>query len=189
MIYVDGTLYLSVALLLLLLPLKWLLSAAIAALVHELFHLATLILVRGHIKRISITPTGCVILTDSIGEVQQFLSILAGPVGSLCLLKFRCTVPELAVCGLFHGLYNLLPILPLDGGRLLRILLLRIIPEKTESILQWIRKLLCYALLLFGIFLCFCDERLLSYIILFAVLCIGRLLRKTPCKATKSKVQ
>lgn len=189
MIHVDGILYISTALLLLLLPMKWLVSVAIAVFVHEFCHLAALFFVRGRIRRITITSSGCEIITESLGEVQQFFSILAGPIGSLCLILFRRFAPELAVCGLFHGIYNLIPVLPFDGGRLLQIILLRIIPEKADSILLGIRKTSFCTLFVLGICLCFLDRRLISCFTMFAVLCIGRLIRKTPCKARKSKVQ
>ena len=53
----------------------------------------------------------------------QLLCTLAGPLGSLMLLAFGKTMPVVAICAGVQGLYNLLPIWPLDGGRALKLLL------------------------------------------------------------------
>ena len=189
MIHIDGILYLGAALMLMVLPLKWVLSAVAAALLHELCHLAVLFLAGGQVKNIKVTHTGCVIDTGPIGAFRQFISILAGPVGSLSLLLFRCYAPELAVCGFFQGMYNLLPVLPLDGGRLLQLLLSGLIPGKAHKILSWIRGACCILLTIFGIAFGIQIGMRLLHIIFAVILCILRLVRKTPCKAAKSKVQ
>jgi Zn-dependent protease len=48
---------------------------------------------------------------------QELLCASAGPAGSILLLVFLHDFPELSVCGIAHGIYNLLPVYPLDGGR------------------------------------------------------------------------
>lgn len=124
------------ALALLILPLKWLLSAATAAFFHEICHLAALWLLREKAHSFHVSLWGCTITTGEMSEWKQAFCILAGPVGSLALLFLRRKLPLIALCGLCHGLYNLLPILPLDGGRLLRLLLYRLCPNCADSILK-----------------------------------------------------
>lgn len=54
---------------------------------------------------------------------KEALCALAGPVGSFSVVLLAEYFPEAALFGLVQGLYNLLPVYPLDGGRILRCLL------------------------------------------------------------------
>lgn len=140
----------------LLLPLDWLLSAMTAGLVHECCHLLAVRLFGGRIFGIRIGPGGCVIDSGELEWIPGLVAILAGPVGSLSLLAFRRALPKIAVCGMLQGLFNLLPVLPLDGGRILHILLCRWIPDKAEAVLKWMKFLLFSALALCAIRVSLC---------------------------------
>lgn len=131
----DSVSFFIAALALLVLPLKWLLSAVIAALFHEICHLFVLWLLKEKVCSFRITFHGCAIVTGDMPDWKQAVSILAGPIGSLSLLLMRSKLPLIALCGFFHGAYNLLPVLPLDGGRLLRLALYRIIPKHADGIM------------------------------------------------------
>lgn len=105
------------ALWLLLIPLKWVLGAVLAAAVHELGHLAAVRACGGRVHAIEIGPTGARIETGPMEPGAELLCALAGPVaGGLVCLAWRW-VPEAAVMALFQTAFNLLPIFPLDGGR------------------------------------------------------------------------
>lgn len=118
------------ALLLLTLPLRWLLAAVFAAGVHEMCHVLALRLCGGRIFRIRIGPAGAALETDSLSFPREMLCALAGPAGSFLLLFLGKRFPEAAVCGAVQGIYNLLPIYPLDGGRALRCFLGMVLPGK-----------------------------------------------------------
>ena len=66
---------------------------------------------------------------DAKGEC---LCALAGPLGSLILAFLPFST--LALCGLVQGLFNLLPIMPLDGGRILGYFLEMTLPRYREKI-------------------------------------------------------
>lgn len=108
------------ALILLILPFKLVITAFFAAAVHELFHLLALVAFRIPILQINITTGGAIIRTPPIAPLQELLCTLAGPAGSLLCLLFGRFFPLLALCGLIQGLYNLIPLYPLDGGRILK---------------------------------------------------------------------
>ena len=138
MIQADGRFFLLGAILLLVLPLDWILAVGFAALFHEWCHIFSVFLLGGRIIHVSVEPGGCVLKTDEMEDWKQFLCILAGPVGSF-LLTFLCHyTPKTAICGLFQGLYNLLPVLPLDGGHLIQLLLYKVCPERTDRILHFL---------------------------------------------------
>jgi len=111
------------ALTILLLPLQWIIAAFIAAAFHELCHVVAVRLCGGRIDRLQIGDRGAVIQTNALTAWQQLLCILSGPMGSLVLFLFVRWIPRIALCALFHAVYNLLPIYPLDGGRAIRCLL------------------------------------------------------------------
>ena len=111
------------ALLALILPLKWFVAAMIAAMVHEICHAVFIYLLGGRINVIIISPAGIVLEMQIFGTVRELVCAAAGPVGSILLLLFCHKVPEIALCAGIQGFFNLLPVYPMDGGRILRCLL------------------------------------------------------------------
>lgn len=110
------------ALLLLVLPLDWILSAAAAALIHELSHIVAVMWTGGHVHAVKIGLGGAVITTSPMVLWKSMVCVAAGPAGSLCLLLAARYMPRMAVCGMVQGVFNLLPVWPLDGGRMVSLL-------------------------------------------------------------------
>lgn len=153
MIRSDTACFFFTALLLLILPIRWVISAATAAMIHEAYHILALWLLKEKIRSVRFSFCACVIETYPMEDWKKFCSILAGPAGSFSLLLLRQCVPMIAVCGFFHGFYNLLPILPLDGGRLLQLLLYRFCPEKADRILSVMGIIVVMLMASFGVYL------------------------------------
>lgn len=189
MIQVDPVIYIWLASLLLFLPFDWVVSAFTAALFHELCHIAVLIILGGKINRIRVTVSGCVIESSSAGFSSMLCSILAGPVGSIALVLFCRGMPKLAVCGLFHGVYNLLPFSSLDGGHILFLIFSRICPKNAEIIVLWIGRCV-YAFIFAGIAWFLTAVKIpVSLAIIYILGCIRLFPRKIPCKQPQIKVQ
>ena len=130
---ISGSFFILAALMLLILPLKWLLAAALAAAVHELFHYLALKLCRCKVLSLQVGTGGAVIETDCISRGKELFCALAGPVGGLTLLLFAKWLPRTAICALIQSAYNLLPLFPLDGGRALRCISQMLLPPKAAS--------------------------------------------------------
>ena len=125
-IEISGVCCIWAALLFLILPVPWILAAFSAAVFHEMSHILAVFLSGGHITRLRIGVDGAVIDISELSEIRQFLCVLAGPVGSLLLLFIGDQLPKLAFCGIIQGVFNLLPVYPLDGGRLCRLVVQKI---------------------------------------------------------------
>ena len=110
----------GLALMLLVLPLKWLFGAAVAATVHELFHFFAIRLCSGKDAKLRVGFFGAAMKMPEMGRGKEMFCALAGPLGGLLLLLLARWFPRVAVCGVLQSFYNLLPIYPLDGGRALR---------------------------------------------------------------------
>ena len=104
----------------LLLPFRLLIAALASAVFHELCHLLAMKLFSVPVLGIRIGAFGMVIRSGYMTPGQELLCAAAGPAGSLFLLLSAEVFPLLAFCGLIQGLFNLLPIYPMDGGRILR---------------------------------------------------------------------
>lgn len=163
------------ALCLYLLPLRWVLGAVCAGAVHEFGHLLALRLTGATVYSVSFRGFGAKIETSPLERIQELCCALAGPVGSLSLLLFCNGFPEAALCGLVQGLFNLLPVYPMDGGRVLRCLF-------SETICDWVAKLVIILLMWLGIWISWAWIPAL-------MLAVGSRCRKIPCKQAKKAVQ
>lgn len=116
----DGGFWLVLGLAILLFPAKFLAGTVLAAIVHELGHLAAVRLTGGKILSIRLNAGGACMVTAPMTAGREAVCILAGPAaGALTVLAWRA-FPELALAGLVQTVFNLLPVYPLDGGRLVR---------------------------------------------------------------------
>ena len=133
------------------LPLEWIVSVAAAAAIHELSHILLLRMLDIPIFQIKVELTGAVIQTAPLLPGQEFFCAAAGPMGSfLCLVLMR-RFPLLALCGLAQGLFNLRPIYPMDGGRMLRAFTQLYAPRYSDSICR-IAKYICGFIICAGCF-------------------------------------
>ena len=119
-IEVTSAAYLAAAASVLLLPLQVLICGALAAAWHEICHCLTLKLCRIPVAELKIGILGASISTGPLTPKQEILCAAAGPIGSLSLLILIHFSPMISIFGLIQGCFNLLPVYPLDGGRILR---------------------------------------------------------------------
>ena len=171
---------------LLILPLRWIGALLLAAAVHECCHLLCLRLCSIPVWRIHLDLLGAVIETAPLLPVQEVLCAAAGPVGSFLCLAFTQWFPPLALCGFLQGVYNLLPVYPLDGGRMLHGILHLIVPKRAEAISKCCTDLVLWLLFLPCLLLYYQSCRMLflylgGYFLLRIILS-----RKIPCNGVRN---
>lgn len=116
---VTGSALMMLALWLLVLPLRWVLGALSAAFVHELGHLIALWLCEVPVLGMEIHGTGAAIRTAPMEPREELYCALAGPLTGALVCLFWRWFPEAAACGAVQTLFNLLPVYPMDGGRVM----------------------------------------------------------------------
>ena len=160
-----------------------------AAIFHEICHLAMLFFFGGTIESVGIGAGGTEIVATLNGKQRELIAILGGPAGSFLLLGFRHIFPKLAICACIQGAFNLLPILPLDGGRIVQCVFLYYWPEKTLYLQQLMKAISAAVLLIVGVIgtvvLKLGCWPILGGVFLF----LKVVLRKIPCKDSQFRVQ
>ena len=180
--------FLMGALLLLTLPLPWLAGAAVAAWVHEAGHLLAIRLLGAPTPKIRVGCRGAKIHTCFSDPWREFVCAAAGPAASLLLLLVAKLFPRIALCGFVQGLYNLLPIYPLDGGRMLFCVLEGMAPEKAEKIIQAAGQGMAWLLLTGALAAILCRQPGIA-LLLGATAVRSGALGKIPCKRRGKAVQ
>lgn len=169
-------------LLILLAPLDLVLAIYAATAVHELCHILALRCFRVRIICISLGINGAAIQTSPLPLKQELICAAAGPLGSfLCILLLNF-FPLVAFCGLIQGLYNLLPVYPMDGGRILRCLSLLLFPDRSPLICNAATAVTISLIAILGVILYLRTSDRLYLLIAFYFLFQTRASRKIPCK-------
>ena len=179
----------AAALALLILPLSFFLSFLIAGGVHECCHWLALRWTGTRVYRISIGPFGAVMETPPMEPGREVVCALAGPMGSFLLVPFYHVFPEAALCALVQGCFNLLPVYPLDGGRILRGLLEILKIPGREAICSGVQGAAALGICGLCVFGFFRWDLGFGVLFLGAMMVLRTFPRKTPCKDSPMGVQ
>lgn len=162
----------------------------VAVLVHELGHVVMILLLKESIRKIRIGLRGAVIETAQMEGWKECLCALAGPIGSFSLLLFVKCFPRAACCGLIQGCYNLLPMYPLDGGRIVLCVLKAMYPvQKAEAISRSILYMTVILILCIGLWSCFVLKMGVLPVAVSLGILSGTVERKISCKECQVGVQ
>lgn len=153
LVTVSPAFFLVAAFLLLMIPIRWLLAAIISASIHEACHIFMIRSFGLRIDSVSVGIGGAQIKTEPMTLTQELCCALAGPVGGLTLLLLSRWLPRIAICATFQSVYNLLPIYPHDGGRVLRCLVSSLLPQRiAQRTCNYIEGMILFALASVGIY-------------------------------------
>jgi stage IV sporulation protein FB len=146
---VGGWLLALLASMLLILPVQWVIAAVLAAVFHELCHYLAIRLCGGRVQKLQAGTVGAKMEAAGLNTFQELLCSMAGPLGSLLLLFLARWLPRTALCAGFQGIYNLLPVYPLDGGRVLRCGAALLLPVHVGEAVCKVIERLCLCMILF----------------------------------------
>ena len=154
--------------------------------IHELGHLALLKFFNWQVRKVIILPFGGLTLIEEALNrpiSEEFLIVLAGPLFQIIgyiFLKHFFLVPNLFFMHIGLLLFNLLPIYPLDGAKIVLLLLEKIFPYKLSHLLilvisyvslfflftfnlSYLRNLIIFLCMLFIFFRLFKESRRHKY--------------------------
>ena len=103
---------------LLLLPLKVMAAWVISVLVHEVCHYLALNACGYTVSHVRFGAFGAKMNTGLLSTKSELISAASGPLGGFLLLIFIRVFPLLSIIAVLHSLFNLIPLYPLDGGRI-----------------------------------------------------------------------
>ena len=189
-IRIDGFACVSCAVAILIFPVNWLIAAGAAAIFHEVCHILALMAVHGRVYSVRILFPGAVIETGELSHIQELLCALAGPLGSIGLFLVGTMWPRIALCALIQGAFNMIPVYPLDGGRVLKSGLFLLMNGKNVdricSLVEWICGV---GILLAGIVGALLCQLGIAPLLLAGILTARIFRGKIPCKVGKVSVQ
>lgn len=139
-----------IAISLLLLDLRWVIGWLTASLVHELFHYITICIYKCPVSQIQIGCYGVIMNTHFPGKTAEILCALAGPMGSLAVIAAFRLFPYAALCATMQLSFNLLPVYPMDGGRIIQLLLLCFFSTETSEKVMSIASIIIIAVVTFA---------------------------------------
>ena len=169
-IELNGVFYIGLALSFVLIPIRWVFAWFVASFVHELCHLIALRIFRCDVKTIRFGIFGAVITGAPMSDFPAIICSLAGPIGSFLLCFLSRWIPRIAVCGLIQCVYNLIPIQPLDGSKILERILSMCFSENVKKLITMIVRYIVFICLIIScVILC---RTSLGLIPLFAVVMV-----------------
>lgn len=178
---IDPRLYILLTVLIFLVPLPWLAAWVAAVCFHELSHLLAVKLYGGKVCSFSLGLGGANLECADLTDRAYLVSILAGPVGGLGLVLLGRWFPRLAICSWLLSVYNLLPVLPLDGGQAMGILI------KNACLFRVIERMSLFTISILALYICFFWN--LGPLPLIVAVSLWFKNRKRPCKGPQCGVQ
>lgn len=149
-----------------------------AAAAHEAGHLIALWLTGTKVCGMRLGVCDAQILTGTLGYRQEIICALAGPAASVLLcLALQKEMPTCAAISLLLGLFNALPVFPLDGGRAMRAFLRLWLPLSQAEHVSHVLSVAVCALGFAASLICTCVYRMgMAPVLVWGVI-LGRLLR------------
>ena len=177
------------AIMLLLLPLRWLVAVAIAALFHEMSHYIAVVLCGGRIHGFRAARGSMILDVGMMSWRSELVCAIAGPLGSLILILLIRWMPLIGFCACVQFVYNMIPLFPLDGGRIVRCICNIVFLNNGEIVWMWFEKVLILLVLVASVWIAFWYDLGFFPILITLTTVLRSILGKIPCKEASMRVQ
>ena len=165
-----------------------------AIVMHELGHIAAILLCGGQIRKINLSGVGAeIVVGGAFSYGKEMLTAIAGPAASLVAAVLSAGLAKAAVMeelyvaagvNLLYGAVNLLPLSPLDGGHIINSLMSFFFgPFFSAKASFYIDAIFSVALLAAGVYV-FAQTRGNVSLMLCSILLVSKC-----CKSGKSSVE
>lgn len=189
-ISVRSEVYVILAAAALLLPIDWIAAWITAAVAHEFFHYIALKVCRCRISHIQIGANGTLMNAGTMSYGKEAFCAIAGPLGGFVLLLAARWLPKVAICGFVQSTYNLIPIYPMDGGRVLFSLLRKWCAVTiADGICKWTERIIICLLSFTCLYLAFAVSLGPIPVIWMAFLIFKNKFINSPCKDRLLRIQ
>ncbi len=146
---------------------QFLFCSFVSALLHESAHIALYVFFNASVLSIEVLPFG---ISASIGRSSslsckaEIISSVSGPLMNLGLALLFIFLPKSVIVGSEYFIYcnfaffavNILPVIPLDGGRILYFSLLKYYsPEYVSKVVKVISLCVSFVILILGFYILF----------------------------------
>ena len=111
------------------------------SIIHEIGHILTGLILKMKVEKLEVMPFGLSVafyinFNDKYFKIKEILVALAGPLTSLALAIYIKNI-EVVYSNILILLFNLIPLYPLDGGRIIKgILQIKLDSIKTKNIIN-----------------------------------------------------
>ena len=152
-------------------------TSFVSIILHESAHIAAAAAFSAGIGKVQISPVGLSVelgAFEHLPLIKKLPVLLAGPALNFLFVFLFASNPFIRNANLLIGLFNLLPVYPLDGGRVLYVILYRLTGGlRAVRIVMGLSAALCYLMIMAGLVL----------LILFpfnpSLFCVGVYLKKS----------
>lgn len=152
--------------------------------IHEMFHVMMAVLLKVKIKEIVFLSIGMnAQYEENISSIKEFLIAIAGPIASLNLAIFLYN-ESFIMMNIIILITNMIPIYPLDGGRILRIILIKILGYKNGIKIYGIilRILICVLIIITIIFTVYLKNYYFLFFSIYIFLLVDKEIKKERIK-------